>query len=259
MASFYQCGDRYRLDPLTLDDLGRHRAAGSRATGGVSAHTKVDEATGELLFFSYCRDAPYLHYGVVNAGDDLRALRAGRPARAAPAARHGLHRALRDPERPAAVLGPGRSSRGRLRRALPPGSAVAVRASSRVGRPRRHPLVRGRAHLRAALDQRVRRGRRDRPRRLLPGRPVPDSRRARRPPKDRMFRFLAQDLMQPGCTAGASTCVTGATSEEDLSDMLHRVRHDRQRVRRTAAIGTITPPPTSRAGSSSTASSSTTR
>jgi hypothetical protein len=32
----------------------------------VSAHTKLDENTGELLIFGYSADAPYMHYGVVD-------------------------------------------------------------------------------------------------------------------------------------------------------------------------------------------------
>src|ERR1039457_2476228 len=53
VASFWQCGDLYLLDPLTLDDLGKCRWGGSfPAEAGVSAHTKVDDHTGELLFFN---------------------------------------------------------------------------------------------------------------------------------------------------------------------------------------------------------------
>ena len=72
MASFYQCGDLYRLDPLTLDDLGKCTWGGDFPHDlGVSAHTKVDDHTGELLFFNYGTNAPYLHYGVVDAGNRL--------------------------------------------------------------------------------------------------------------------------------------------------------------------------------------------
>ena len=72
VASFWQCGDLYRLDPLTLDDLGKCSWGGSfPAELGVSAHTKVDDHTGELLFFNYGTTAPYLHYGVVDAGNRL--------------------------------------------------------------------------------------------------------------------------------------------------------------------------------------------
>jgi hypothetical protein len=31
----------------------------------ISAHSKVDERTGELLFFAYGKEAPYMHYGVM--------------------------------------------------------------------------------------------------------------------------------------------------------------------------------------------------
>ena len=70
-TSFYQCGDLYRLDPLTLETLGRETWDGRFPAEGVSAHTKVDEHTGELLFFNYSTQAPYLHYGVVDAADRL--------------------------------------------------------------------------------------------------------------------------------------------------------------------------------------------
>lgn len=63
-STFYQCGEAYALDPLTLDDLG---IAPWAPIDGVSAHCKVDEATGELLFFNYSKHAPYMHYGVVDA------------------------------------------------------------------------------------------------------------------------------------------------------------------------------------------------
>ena len=67
LSSFYQCGDLYRLDPRTLADLGKETWGGLFPAAGVSAHTKVDERTGELLFFNYQTTAPYLHYGVVSA------------------------------------------------------------------------------------------------------------------------------------------------------------------------------------------------
>ena len=72
LTSFYQCGDLYVLDPTTLDTRGRETWGGrfpSRV--GVSAHTKVDEHTGELLFFNYATDPPYMHYGVVSAANEL--------------------------------------------------------------------------------------------------------------------------------------------------------------------------------------------
>ena len=37
----------------------------------MSAHPKVDDRTGEMLFFNYGKEAPYLHYGVVDAQNEL--------------------------------------------------------------------------------------------------------------------------------------------------------------------------------------------
>ena len=71
-TSFYQCGDVYELDPKTLEQLGKADwLAGVTPGWGVSAHTKVDEATDELLFFNYSKQAPYMHYGVVDGQGKL--------------------------------------------------------------------------------------------------------------------------------------------------------------------------------------------
>ncbi|MEL7207929.1 MAG: carotenoid oxygenase family protein, partial [Actinomycetota bacterium] len=59
LTSFWQCGDLYRLDPVTLETLGRATWDGRFPAEGVSAHTKVDEHTGDLLFFNYGTEAPY--------------------------------------------------------------------------------------------------------------------------------------------------------------------------------------------------------
>jgi carotenoid cleavage dioxygenase len=72
LTSFYQCGDLYVLDPLTLETRGRETWGGRFPTAmGVSAHTKVDLHTGELLFFNYGTKPPYMHYGVVDAAKQL--------------------------------------------------------------------------------------------------------------------------------------------------------------------------------------------
>jgi len=68
MSTFYQCGEGYRLDPHTLETLGTE---GWVPQAGISAHPKVDEQTGELLFFNYGKDAPYMHYGVVDKDNKL--------------------------------------------------------------------------------------------------------------------------------------------------------------------------------------------
>lgn len=72
LSSFYQCGDLYQLDPLTLETRGKASWNGDFPTDlGVSAHPKVDLATGEMLFFNYGTQAPYMHYGVVDSNDKL--------------------------------------------------------------------------------------------------------------------------------------------------------------------------------------------
>jgi carotenoid cleavage dioxygenase-like enzyme len=68
LSTFYQCGEGYRLDPLTLDQLG---VESWTPIDGISAHPRVDEATGELLFFNYSKHAPYLHLGEVGADNRL--------------------------------------------------------------------------------------------------------------------------------------------------------------------------------------------
>ena len=69
LSTFYQCGEGYRLDPETLETLG---TADWVPEDGISAHPKVDETTGELLFFNYSTRAPYLHYGVVGPDNALK-------------------------------------------------------------------------------------------------------------------------------------------------------------------------------------------
>ena len=64
VSTFYQCGEAYWLDPETLE---QHGTANWAPLDGVSAHCKVDERTGELLFFNYSKQAPYMHFGEVDA------------------------------------------------------------------------------------------------------------------------------------------------------------------------------------------------
>ncbi len=71
LSSFYQCGDLYRLDPVTLEPDGVETWGGAFPAAGVSAHTKVDPRTGELLFFNYSTEAPFMHYGVVDRHGEL--------------------------------------------------------------------------------------------------------------------------------------------------------------------------------------------
>src|SRR6056297_349395 len=63
MTLWYNAGDPYRLDPLTLETQGHFDLAG-RKSRRLSAHSKVDWATGELLFFDYGDEPPYMTVGV---------------------------------------------------------------------------------------------------------------------------------------------------------------------------------------------------
>ncbi len=68
LSTFWQCGDGYRLDPYTLE---QHGAESWTPIEGISAHPKVDENSGELLFFNYSKHPPYQHYGVVDKNNKL--------------------------------------------------------------------------------------------------------------------------------------------------------------------------------------------
>jgi carotenoid cleavage dioxygenase len=66
LALWYLCGTPYRLDPLTLDARGAEDFGGKLHTT-VSAHPKVDERTGELVYFTLSDfEPPYMTYGVVS-------------------------------------------------------------------------------------------------------------------------------------------------------------------------------------------------
>ncbi len=69
LSTFYQCGDGYRLDPYTLEQFGTESWV---PLDGISAHPKLDEQSGELLFFNYSKHVPYLHYGVVGPDNKLK-------------------------------------------------------------------------------------------------------------------------------------------------------------------------------------------
>jgi carotenoid cleavage dioxygenase len=68
LSTYYQCGEAYRLDPESLETIGLEAWT---PIDGVSAHPKVDERTGELLFFNYSLHPPYMHYGVVDRHNRL--------------------------------------------------------------------------------------------------------------------------------------------------------------------------------------------
>ena len=68
LSTFYQCGEGYRLDPYTLEQFGTESWV---TEDGISAHPKVDEHTGQLMFFNYTKQSPFMHYGVVGPDNKL--------------------------------------------------------------------------------------------------------------------------------------------------------------------------------------------
>lgn len=72
LTTFYQCGALYRISGMTLETLGKQDWHGDFPwEAGISAHPKVDEHTGEMMFFNYGVDAPYMRYGVVDRDNHL--------------------------------------------------------------------------------------------------------------------------------------------------------------------------------------------
>ncbi len=69
VTMWYRAGLPYAVDPDTLRTLGPADYGG--AITRVSAHSRPDEHTGELLWFDYGLQAPYMRYGVI--GPDRRA------------------------------------------------------------------------------------------------------------------------------------------------------------------------------------------
>ena len=121
----------------------------------MSAHPKVDDKTGELLFFNYSKQAPYMHYGVVDENNDLV---------------HYVDVPLPGPRLPHdmaftenyvilndfPLFWDPKLLRGRRAPAgVPPRHAVTVRRHSPPRRNRRDPVVRGRPDVRAAFHQRL--------------------------------------------------------------------------------------------------------
>ncbi len=72
LTSFYLCGDLYAMDPRTLEQFGPEDwGGGFPSDWGVCSHPKVDQRTGEMLFFNYSTEHPYLHFGVVSPAGEL--------------------------------------------------------------------------------------------------------------------------------------------------------------------------------------------
>jgi carotenoid cleavage dioxygenase-like enzyme len=71
ISLWYNSGIPYTLDPLTLENTGP-LVSPSRLTRRMSAHSRVDWATGEMLFFDFGDEPPYMVYGVLAADGSLK-------------------------------------------------------------------------------------------------------------------------------------------------------------------------------------------
>ncbi len=63
---WYMAGLPYTLNPQTLETTGVEKFHGDFRRA-LSAHSKVDWATGELIFFDYWDEPPYMSYGIADS------------------------------------------------------------------------------------------------------------------------------------------------------------------------------------------------
>ena len=70
LSLWYLSGTPYTIDPLTLATVGRE-TLGGLLDHTLSAHSKVDPVSGELFFFSYGDEVPYMRYGAADRDGKL--------------------------------------------------------------------------------------------------------------------------------------------------------------------------------------------
>ena len=71
MTLWYNAGHPYRLDSQTLETKDHYQLEGRDALR-MSAHSKVDWNTGELLFFDYGDETPFMTFGVADPSGKLK-------------------------------------------------------------------------------------------------------------------------------------------------------------------------------------------
>lgn len=74
LTMWYRGGTVYRVDPFTLETKGPLLPDPRLEGLPISAHSRVDEHTGEFIFFAYGNEFPYMHYGVLDAHRRLTTL-----------------------------------------------------------------------------------------------------------------------------------------------------------------------------------------
>ncbi|OEY66127.1 carotenoid oxygenase family protein [Marinobacter sp. X15-166B] len=73
IATMSQCSELNQLDPRTLDPAEPdHWNLKIAQDGGICSHYKVDNDTGELMFFNFSERPPYMHYGVLDSNSNLK-------------------------------------------------------------------------------------------------------------------------------------------------------------------------------------------
>ena len=72
VSMWYLGGTPYNVAPGDLSTTGTLDLDARLKGLPVSAHSKVDERTGEFLFFAYGKEAPYMHYGVMDRHGALK-------------------------------------------------------------------------------------------------------------------------------------------------------------------------------------------
>ncbi|MDX2358974.1 carotenoid oxygenase family protein [Dietzia sp. PP-33] len=70
-ATMSQGSEPWCLSPTTLETHGPNKQWARLVPDGMASHYKVDNDTGDMIFFNYPEKPPYMNYGVVNKEDNL--------------------------------------------------------------------------------------------------------------------------------------------------------------------------------------------
>lgn len=72
LATMSQGSEPWRLDPITLENLGPDpKLAAAVGYDGIAGEFKVDTRTGDMIFLNYPENPPCINVGIANAGGDV--------------------------------------------------------------------------------------------------------------------------------------------------------------------------------------------
>lgn len=71
LAVMSQGSEPYRLDPVTLENLGVDKDWAKLVKDGVAGEFKIDQKTGDMVFQNYPTTPPFMNYGVINKHNEL--------------------------------------------------------------------------------------------------------------------------------------------------------------------------------------------